>query len=104
MGQERVSRRNGTDIWGRTCIREGRWLVHWGAVRLEEEGEGEEVVAPVGEVGPGGVVEPGGVVGVGEDRVHGWWGGRGRRRGPGYITGTRPHWPQISRGIKTPSG
>lgn len=61
-------------------------------VRLEEEGEGEEVVPPLGEMGPRGVVEPGGLVWVGEEGVHGGRCGgerkRGRERRSGYITGT----------------
>ena len=106
----------------RTCLGERRQLVHCPtvAVRLEEEGEGEQVVAPLGEVGAGGVVEPGGLVVVGEEGVHGWgWGrrgggGGGGGSGLGYITGTLTHTdrggpripspPLFSRGIKTPSG
>ena len=42
------------------------------AVGLEEEGEGEEVVPPLGEVGARGAVEPGGLVRVREEGVHRW--------------------------------
>ena len=69
-----VSRRSGEKDCGRTCLGEGRQLVHCPTVvvRLEEKGEGEQVVPPLGEVGSGGVVEPGSVVWMGEDGMHGW--------------------------------
>lgn len=53
---------------------EGRQLVQSPrmAVRLEENGQVEEIVPPIVEVRPGGVVEPSGVVLVGEEEgVHG---------------------------------
>ena len=119
MSVVRVSRGNARNICGRTCLGEGRQLDHRPCViaGLEEEGEGEQLVPPLGEVGAGGVVEPGGLVRLGEDGVHGWGGGEGGGGGGG--TGSLYNWnpthtdrggpqisspPPFSRGIKTPSG
>ena len=96
VGRPRSAEETKQMILGRTCLGEGRQLVHCPTEGVGEKGEGEQFVPPLGKVGAGGVVEPGGLVLVVEEGVHcrGWGKGRRRRRrrrGWGYITGTLTH-------------